>query len=51
MDFRPSAMPRIGGKTLVSTDKISMLQPETASAAAGHHRPGRSQARDSGKQL
>ena len=42
---------RIGGKTLVSTDKISMLQPETASTAAGHQCPDGSEARNPGKQL
>jgi len=40
-----------GGKTLVSTDKISMLQPETASTAAGHKCPDWSEARNSEKQL
>ena len=49
--FGPSAMSRTGGKTLVSTDKISMLQPETASTAAGHTCPDGSEARNSGKQL
>src|SRR3979490_2956435 len=34
---------------LASTDKISMLQPETASLASGRPCPGRSRARISGK--
>ena len=38
-------------ETLASTDKISMLQPETALATAGRTCPDWSEARNSGKQL
>jgi hypothetical protein len=42
---------RNDGKTLASTDKISMLQPETASLAHGHPCPDWPQARNPGKLL